>query len=373
MNRKIQFINQYERSARIVECDISHETDREIIITRNGAERRYQKMRQGGGNMFQECFVCQNDPQHIFSHNMSEAAAKGPGPDHTTYILYYLYGHQFHIRPVNLFPNLRESKEVIQEVLKKEEFLVAYKKAFKSWWNNKIGGDIQEQAYNLALKLINDDIIVLRTLVKIPKYYPWVLYCLLNIEPEGSYQIFSDIDDYNKAIGLFDSNLRSINNKDIFRFKSLGELRDFLESKGLSQAATGIDMNQVREMVVNHHIKEIHNDNKYQILVPRNEHSCVYLGKGTEWCTSKYGEGDNRTSNAISRYNLFSNDPQNWLYVIVDKHNGKRYGVQLKNGEFKNKFDEEVTDLNLKNEILNIIHHSIRDLQEIRKTFKRLI
>lgn len=335
-------------------------------------------------------------------------STKGPihsriaGPDRTEYEIWAIFGHQIALRPSKYFSGIenpndtigiatigdrelkRREKEisveefmtsgfndedddlfegkVLNEAMAKFDFFNGARAKFQRSWKEKIGGPYLQSAESLYMEIIKRDFSVIHRLIENKKYVQWVRYCFLQYdEIEGQYQLYEEIGRWNHAINIFDDFAKRGSGRDIFAFDSVSSLEKFLSSKGMMELQTSLSAKEIFSMIETGLVEKVVENEKYLILSPNSSKACVYLGKGTDWCISKYGENDARTAAANARYGLFSgsSNPESKIYIIFAKNEKKRWAIQLKGREFKQENEQTEKDSEIRKEIVELLRSAI--------------
>ena len=120
--------------------------------------------------------------------------------------------------------------------------------------------------------------------------------------------------------------------RDINRYPSLGDIRAVLRS---TQEQDIPAEDPVLDAKMHQQAKVIYNGPDVKILVPLTVAASCYFGKGTDWCTAKYGETDSR-----NYYNSYAkNGP---LYIVYDKKTRKRVQLHFESGQYMDEQDRQI-------------------------------
>lgn len=176
-----------------------------------------------------------------------------------------------------------------------------------------------------------------------------------DMNPESEYDVFIEdlLSEGGEYFYLFYKNnnrFPSGTSKNLMDYKTLNDLKDvvlsFKQNLGVTFNPKNVPDSEV-----------IVDNNEFLIMTPKTIKASCALGKGTEWCTAKYPEGDER--NAFEEYSQ-----KGPLYVIFDKRDGKRYqfhfAFRTNEIEFKNEKNKEfIGDKNInKIMILELLAYS---------------
>lgn len=176
-----------------------------------------------------------------------------------------------------------------------------------------------------------------------------------DMNPGSEYNIFiknllSEGGEYFYLFYKNNNRFPSGTSKNLMDYKTLNDVKDVILSFKQNLGVTFNPKNVPDSEV-------IVDNNEFLIMTPKTIKASCALGKGTEWCTAKYPEGDER--NAFEEYSQ-----KGPLYVIFDKRDGKRYqfhfAFRTNEIEFKNEKDKEfIGDKNInKIMILELLAYS---------------
>jgi hypothetical protein len=125
-----------------------------------------------------------------------------------------------------------------------------------------------------------------------PAYALWVLSQLKADEPIA--EIISLISTFEKRKG-------SLRNKDLYSYKSLGDLRGAIEELGVSKR---IKIEEGKDY------ETIYKDDRFAIRLPKTKEGSCSLGRGTKWCISA-----TESENYFDRYSAANI----YIYFVFDK------------------------------------------------------
>ena len=120
--------------------------------------------------------------------------------------------------------------------------------------------------------------------------------------------------------------------RDINRYPSLGDIRAVLRS---TQEQDIPAEDPVLDAKMHEQAKVVYNGPDVKIIIPLTVAASCYFGKGTDWCTAKYGETDSR--NYYNSYN--SSGP---LYIIYDKKTRKRVQLHFQTDQYMDEQDRQI-------------------------------
>lgn len=204
---------------------------------------------------------------------------------------------------------------------------------------NNVKNEISKQQYNELLKQYPDGINPktgqrFQAPIMIPSVKDEDLY---KIKPS-----LKQYDLYKKEIG-----------KPLDSFKSLGELNNAIsniEQKGLPRNELALKRYNLFKKAVKKGLKIVFEDSMWIVGIPTTKESSCMFGEDTKWCT---------TSNGHSYYEAYTKD--GYLYINLNKNDGKLYQFHFESGSYMNEADDEVvfgeivnTDDKLKKFYLNI-------------------
>lgn len=168
------------------------------------------------------------------------------------------------------------------------------------------------------------------------KYISWIckLYCKGKIKSE-------DADRIRISLENFETFKNFIENNDIMKFKTLGDLEKLVESEVGNVYISNKEYNRQEKLeIVENETEFVVNDKDFKIVVPLTERSSCFWGLGTRWCTAA-----TTSKNYFNDYN-----ERGKLYIIILKHNGKvrKFQVQAESSQFHNEEDTGLSDSDLK-------------------------
>lgn len=120
--------------------------------------------------------------------------------------------------------------------------------------------------------------------------------------------------------------------RDINRYRNLGDIRTALRS---TQEQDIPAEDPVLDAEMHKQAEVIYNGPDVKIIVPKTVAASCYFGKGTDWCTAKYGPQDSR-----NYYNTYSS--QGPLYIVYDKKTRKRVQMHFETGQFMDEADRPI-------------------------------
>lgn len=142
----------------------------------------------------------------------------------------------------------------------------------------------------------------------------WFLTCLFNKQTmsEDVGKLF-DVDDPELGyIGKFILYKSKLNKKDLRSYKSPSDLYAALKQFSIEQSYN-VDPTTIQNL------EFFAKDDRGSIWIPKTVEASCAVGKGTQWCTSKYSPDDKR--NQFNRYNK----PDDPIYVYFDNKLKKRF------------------------------------------------
>lgn len=149
------------------------------------------------------------------------------------------------------------------------------------------------------------------------KYLEWSLRQAIKGEP---------VKEIVSLVETFHNNIQRMKNKDIFSYKTLGEIRGAVE-KDLSKKTRSEDKAKAYEEA-----DVIYSDDRLLVVHPNSTRASQFFGKGTKWCTSA-----TKSENYFYDYssdNIF-------IFYLISKESSERYALipQLANPKAKPPFN----------------------------------
>ncbi len=133
-----------------------------------------------------------------------------------------------------------------------------------------------------------------------PNFLKWVVLQLDRNEP---------IDEIINMIKEFEKYINGLTIKDLYKYNSLGELRDAINTLGESSKSK-------KKKEVSQNLKGqydvLYEDEKFAVYYPHSKEASCYLGNGTRWCVS--------ATQSRNYFNSYSSDNV-FLYFIITKNN----------------------------------------------------
>lgn len=130
-----------------------------------------------------------------------------------------------------------------------------------------------------------------------PGYLKWVAQQLVRNEP---------VDEIINTINEFEKFKARLEQKDLYKYQTLGELRGAIEAGGQSNSQKKKDVKQNLDGTYD----VLYNDDDYLVVHPHSKEASCYFGQGTKWCVSA----------AVSEnyFNQYASD-NIFLYFILSK------------------------------------------------------
>lgn len=173
--------------------------------------------------------------------------------------------------------------------------------------------------------------------------YKYADFLLKELHPVSSNE---EIDEAIELIDNFDKYQKNLDKKDINQYKSLDELENvvklYLASKGESADVEKIYGEK---------------DDRFIVVIPKNEKACEDYGAKTKWCVTSKGSGH------FERYT----SGKQLLYFIIDKKNSTDFEfskVAIHIGTFGDIIYYDSQDKNLTDKEIRILNYVIPDVIE---------
>ena len=159
---------------------------------------------------------------------------------------------------------------------------------------------------------------------KMGKYSKW----LLNLYKRKSMQ-YEDLYKAEKYLETFEKYINRIENKDINKYRSLGDLynaiRGFIDSDEPTSRNDAI--RQIKKDA-----QKVFEDDTWLVVVPETMEAACYYGKNTQWCTAA-----EQSENMFDSYNRKGN-----LYININKKTNEKYQFHFEEQEFKDETDKDI-------------------------------
>ena len=203
-------------------------------------------------------------------------------------------------------------------------YLENYKDKYEKYYKDKID-------FNTFEKIVKTDPTSVGT--KKGKYVDWLLDLVLTnrLKEEDFYKATEYLDAFNR----FNSQL-PIEKRQIIKYSNINDLFDTIQPFLISQeklTKSALDL-----YVKKHKITSFKGPNNskgnYTIYIPNTKEDAKFLGKGTEWCTSKEDDAHNRFDdyNQFEPLYIFINDDIDTVdnrYQLFINYKYSEYGSQL--------------------------------------------
>jgi hypothetical protein len=168
----------------------------------------------------------------------------------------------------------------------------------------------------------------------------WILHRYLNKAPNGQYGINRWEDISSRLIPALDKFTKLKNKKklppeqrDINRFKSLGQLEDLMDQYPDEELASQKEQASAQEKQYydSGQAQLIYNDPQIKVVVPLTRDASCYFGTNTRWCT------------AAKQNNMFdSHNKQGPLYIVLIKPENARYQFHWESNQFMDEKDQDM-------------------------------
>ena len=168
------------------------------------------------------------------------------------------------------------------------------------------------------------------------KYSKWIITRFLQKDEQ-----VANLENTTKVLPeltLFDKAKPKLPIKDINQIKSVSDLFKLLVPYQQEDLSSNKQKKQKEKDDIWKEIEIIYDGPDIGVYVPKTEKASIFLGKGTQWCTSA-----TKTENAFNEYNK-----EGPLYVIFCKKEkdaeGRlvKYQFHLQSNQYMNVFDEEI-------------------------------
>ena len=168
----------------------------------------------------------------------------------------------------------------------------------------------------------------------------WILHRYLNKAPNGQYGINRWEDISSRLIPALEKFTKLKNKKklppeqrDINRFKSLGQLEDLMDQYPDEELASQKEQASAQEKQYydSGQAKLIYNDPQIKVVVPLTQDASCYFGTNTRWCTAA------QQNNMFARYNK-----QGPLYIVLIKSANQRYQFHWESRQFMDETDQDI-------------------------------
>lgn len=177
------------------------------------------------------------------------------------------------------------------------------------------------------------------------KYVQWIcrMYATGGIaRVEDFYRTREAIEHLHtlKTSGYFQRNREAIPHSDINRYRTLGELEEFLDSLDdravISNAeADRPDPNEYRIIL---------DTDRWRVVTPFTQNAASYFGRNTKWCTTSENGG------MFTRYK--NRGP---LYIIIDKPKNRRWQWHFETRQYMNERDYPISIGSFDKEFLELM------------------
>jgi hypothetical protein len=166
----------------------------------------------------------------------------------------------------------------------------------------------------------------------------WILHRYLNKSTQGQYGINRWEDIQSRLIPALEKFTKLKNKKkispeqrDINKFKSLGQLEDLMDQFPDEELASQKEQASAQEKQYydSGQAQLIYNDPQIKVVVPKTKEASCYFGTNTRWCT------------AAQQNNLFASyNKQGPLYMVLIKPENARYQFHWESNQFMDERDQ---------------------------------
>ena len=176
------------------------------------------------------------------------------------------------------------------------------------------------------------------------KYLQW----LIRIYMTGRMRL-EDAYKAQEALALFGKFSKRLpaENRDINKVADLNQLFELTKQFEQAQTQGDVDRKLNAEMHSDEHIKLVHDDKEFKVVVPKTKKASCFFGVNTKWCTA-----------ATSGYNMFDHYKKRGdLYIVLHKPTNTRWQFHFEDGQFMDEEDRPVDLLKLVKE-----HPKLREI-----------
>ncbi len=168
----------------------------------------------------------------------------------------------------------------------------------------------------------------------------WILHRYLNKSTQGQYGINRWEDISARLIPALDKFTKLKNKKklppeqrDINRFKSLGQLEDLMDQYPDEELASQKEQASAQEKQYydSGQAELVYNDPTIKVVVPKTQEASCYFGTNTRWCTAA------KQNNMFGSYNN-----QGPLYIVLIKPENARYQFHWESNQFMDEKDQDI-------------------------------
>lgn len=162
------------------------------------------------------------------------------------------------------------------------------------------------------------------------------------------------VDDVMEYLTIFDNIHSNLDKKDINQYKTIDEFQDvistYIENRGNKEGTPDVE--------------KIYEDNKFLVIIPKNEIASCKYGANTKWCVTSKGSG---------HFEMYTERGQ-LLYFIIDKENStdknfSKIAIHYDVDGVERAYNSR--DILLSNKELAVLEYAFpKVLNSIRKHFK---
>lgn len=231
-------------------------------------------------------------------------------------------------------PLFKKQKKILEEVKLDQVFSRLSSNPFQNWLKSvSISAETQEALLQDIQKQVMKWIEFMKPYIQNTEKeaalgIDWFLTSLIakKTEYEDLYKVF-DRDEEGGYLGKFIKLKKLLLKKDLRQYNSPAELFSALK-QFKSEQALKVDPTNIKDLV------KVAEDQRGAIYIPKTKQASCEAGKGTEWCTAKYSEDDER--------NMF--DSYGQLYIYFDKKLLKRFQASFlySSAEMMTEDDEKI-------------------------------